>query len=107
MVSMQSLKFEKQFILLVPLISTVNLVIIPAFMEFELLYSNRFVIRAREERNNKVLSLPSGQWCRNCSSDGFNLKETKQVYINCSRPMLCEVYACDKCGREVEYWNYS
>lgn len=99
--------YRKQIFAIIPLISTLNLVIISTFTEYDPLYSNPLGVRTQDGQNNKSSRLPSGQWCRNCSSDCFSIKETYDVNINSSEPVQCEVYTCDKCGREVENWKYS
>ena len=98
---------KQRAIFLAQLISTVNIMICSILTEVEIITSIPYALKVYEERNQKSLALPSGQRCRNCASDSFFLKETLQMDNISSKPVLCEKYECDKCGREVEYCKYS
>jgi dynactin complex subunit len=98
---------KQRVIFLAQLISTVNIMICSILMEVEIITSIPYALKVYEERNQKSLALPSGQRCRNCASDSFFLKETLQMDNISSKPVMCEKYECDKCGREVEYCKYS
>lgn len=98
---------KQRVIFLAQLISTLNIVICSILTEADIITSIPYALRVYEEKNHKSLALPSGQRCRNCASDTFYLKETLQLDNICVKPVLCEKYECDKCGREVECCKYS
>jgi hypothetical protein len=98
---------KQRAIVLAHVLSTLNVMIFSILTEVDIITSVPYAVKVFEERNQKSLALPSGQRCRNCASDRFYLKETLEMVNVSSKPVLCEKYECDKCGKEVEYCKYS
>jgi len=61
-----------------------------------------FVMR---EKDRDLFQLPSGNRCRNCSSEMFYFQD-KVEYKNFERPLICEKYECNECGQVTDYWKY-
>ncbi len=96
------------FFIIIPLMATLNNMIVPSTIQLDLIDINiSYFITVGEDRGRGLLNLPSVQRCRNCSSDTFYLEQTVQDDTNYDKPVLCEKYVCDNCGREIEYWKYS
>jgi hypothetical protein len=98
---------KQRVIFLAHVITTLNVMICTILTEVDIITSVPYALKVYEERNQKSLALPSGQRCRNCASDGFYLKETLLMDNMAAKPVVCEKYECDKCGKEVEYCKYS
>lgn len=103
---MPQLRIKLEFLCMIPLLAALNTIVSqtnlqPDSKDAEIAY---FIFLG--DRRQESQSLPSGQRCRNCSSERFMLQETLQDNITYDRPVVCEKYVCDNCGRETEFWKY-
>ena len=90
---------EQNIVILLPIIVTLNTVVVSGFIDFDtsgMFMSNS--VGLREGEKSKSSGLPTSHWCRKCSSDSFSLEDTIQVTPESSKPTLCEIYVCDDCG---------
>lgn len=105
---MPDFDFKRNLFLIVPLMAALNNVTIPSTIQLDLIDTNvSYFITLAEDRRPGLLNLPSGQRCRKCSSDKFYLEQIVQDDTTYDKPVLCEKYVCDNCGREIECWKYS
>ena len=104
---MPDIDLKRNLFIVVPLVAALNNMTIPSSIQLDLIdLSVSYFITVGEERR-LGLNLPSGQQCRKCSSDKFYLEQIVQDDTTYDKPVLCEKYVCDNCGREIEYWKYS
>jgi hypothetical protein len=104
---MPDIDFKRNLLIIVPLVAALNNMTIPNSIQLDSIDMNvSYFITVCEERR-LGLNLPSGQQCRKCSSDKFYLEQIVQDDTTYDKPVSCEKYVCDNCGREIEYWKYS
>ena len=104
---MPNIDFKRNLLIIVPLVAAFNNMTIPSSIQLDMVEMNVSYFITVGEKRRQGLNLPSGQQCRKCSSDKFCLEQIVQDDTTYDKPVKCEKYVCDNCGRELEYWKYS